>query len=101
MLFLYSWTACSSPFQLLGMITSGYLGDKIGRRPIMYMMLVVCVGGACLESFVATWAGWLGAKIVMLLTVGLIQSAVSTYISEIAPREMRGVALSTFNLFCK
>ncbi|KAJ6014924.1 hypothetical protein N7540_009515 [Penicillium herquei] len=93
------WAAVSSPFQLLGNVASGYLGDFFGRSPVLYLTILTCVAGSCLESFVTNWKGWLGAKIVMGLTTGLMQAGVATYISEIAPRELRGIALSTFNMF--
>ncbi|KAJ5733497.1 hypothetical protein N7493_002283 [Penicillium malachiteum] len=93
------WAAVSSPFQLLGNVASGYLADFFGHRPVLYLTLLTCAAGACLESFVTDWKGWLGAKIVMCLTTGLMQAGVATYISEIAPRELRGIALSTFNMF--
>ncbi|KAJ5707338.1 hypothetical protein N7488_007139 [Penicillium malachiteum] len=73
-----SWAAVSSPFQLLGNIASGYLADLFGRRPVLYLTLLTCVAGACLESFVTDWKGWLGAKIVMCLTTGLMQAGVAT-----------------------
>ncbi|CAK7227991.1 hypothetical protein SEUCBS140593_006763 [Sporothrix eucalyptigena] len=93
------WSAVSSPFQLFGMIFSSVAGDWIGRRPVLYFILLFCVGGAFLESFVKTWTGWLGAKIVMAFATGLMQAGVATYISEVSPRELRGISLSTFNMF--
>ncbi|OJJ51058.1 hypothetical protein ASPZODRAFT_162942 [Penicilliopsis zonata CBS 506.65] len=93
------WSACSSPFQLIGMVASGYVGDIVGRRPVLYSIILISICGALIESFVTTWQGWLGAKIVMLLATGLMQAGVGTYISEVAPRELRGVMLSTFNMF--
>lgn len=38
-----------------------------------------------------------GAKIIMGTATGMMQVAVSTYIAEIAPREIRGISLGLFS----
>lgn len=51
-----------------------------------------------LEVIAKDWRTWLGSKIVIGFATGLMQSTVTTVVTELAPRELRGIALSWFNL---
>jgi len=51
-----------------------------------------------LEVISTDWKMWLGSKIVIGFATGIMQSVVPTYVAEIAPRELRAISLSFFNM---
>jgi SP family sugar:H+ symporter-like MFS transporter len=83
---------------MIGMFGTGSIGDLGGRRCVMYLIILITMVGAVLEATATGWRMWAGAKAVMGFGTGLMQAGVSSYIAEVAPREIRGICLSTFNL---
>jgi MFS family permease len=51
-----------------------------------------------LEVISSDWKMWLGSKIVIGFATGIMQSVVPTYVAEVAPRELRAIYLSFFNM---
>ncbi|KAK4700304.1 hypothetical protein P7C70_g5944, partial [Phenoliferia sp. Uapishka_3] len=91
------WAALFATFQVIGQFTAGAAMDRWGRRSVFYSLIFWTYLGVILEIVVTTWQGWLGAKIVIGFATGLMQSVVPCYVTEIAPREIRGIMLSFFN----
>ncbi|GAA5987219.1 hypothetical protein JCM10908_001864 [Rhodotorula pacifica] len=92
------WAALFATFQVLGLMFGGQFADRFGRRPALYLVLFFTYIGVMLEIIATTWQMWLGSKIVIGFGTGIMQTCVVTYVSEVAPRELRGISLSLFNM---
>lgn len=80
------------------LLLQSYLSDLFGRRFVLFLTIVLTMVGATLEATAPDWKLFAVAKVAMGAATSFMQSGVTTYIGEIAPREMRGVSLSAFNL---
>lgn len=61
--------------------------------------VVVLLGGSIAQITVSDWKGWLGAAMLVRLGVGLAQSILVTYVSELAPFQVRGFLIGAYQLF--
>ncbi len=87
--------------QIIGQFYGGWLSDRFGRRVCLYGVVFWTLTGVMLEVIATTWQTWLGSKIVIGFATGQMQAVVPTYVSEVSPRELRGVMLSFFNIASK
>lgn len=60
--------------------------------------IVILLGGSITEITAFSWQSWLGAAVLVRLGVGLAQSILITYISEIAPFQIRGFMIGAYQL---
>ncbi|GAA5922793.1 hypothetical protein JCM3775_006138 [Rhodotorula graminis] len=95
---LTMWASLFATFQVLGLIAGGWAMDRFGRRPTLYSVIFFTYIGVMLEVIAKDWQTWLGSKIVIGFGTGIMQASVTTAVSEFAPRELRGIALSLFNM---
>jgi MFS family permease len=56
------------------------------------------LAGSIAEITVKDWQGWLGAAIIIRLGVGLAQAILVTYVSELAPFQIRGLIIGSYQL---
>lgn len=89
-----AWNATYNVGMLLGSVGAGWAQDKIGRRMNMAIAIVLAVAGIAVAFTASNSAHYLGSKIVTGFAVGMMQTVTQTYVSEIAPLPMRGIALS-------
>lgn len=89
-----AWNACYNVGMMLGSLGAGWAQDKIGRKLVMAVGVVLSVGGIAVAFTAETSPHFLGSKILSGVAVGMLQTATATYVSEIAPLPMRGIALS-------
>lgn len=61
--------------------------------------IVILLGGSIFEITSFDWKTWLGAAVLVRLGVGLAQSILVTYLSEIAPFQIRGIMIGCYQLF--
>lgn len=88
------WNALFNVSQLLGSISAGFVQDRLGRRAIFLVAAVLASCGIAIAYTSNTPAHFLGAKIVVGIAAGQLLTATQTYVSEISPAPMRGIALS-------
>ena len=50
------------------------------------------------ESFASRWDHWLVAKLLSGMGVGMLQSTMPVYLSEIAPTQLRGFYINAYSL---
>lgn len=50
------------------------------------------------ESFATTWQHWLVAKLLSGMGVGMLQSTLPMYLTEIAPSQLRGFFVNAYSL---
>ncbi|MBU1111168.1 MAG: MFS transporter [archaeon] len=80
-------------------VPAGFLSDRIGRRKVLMLgygsFILVCLGFIFFDKF---WH-----FIIMFLLYGLMYALVNSteraYVSDLAPRNIRGTALGTYYLF--
>jgi MFS transporter, SP family, general alpha glucoside:H+ symporter len=61
--------------------------------------IVVLLGGSIAEITASGWRSWLGAAVLVRMGVGLAQSILITYISELSPFQIRGFMIGAYQLF--
>lgn len=89
-----AWNATYNVGMMIGSLVAGILQDKVGRKIVMALSVVLATCGIAVAFTADTSAHFLGSKIVTGIAVGMLQTATATYVSEIAPLPMRGIALS-------
>src|ERR1700754_2181376 len=78
-----AWSICSLTFD----------------RPAMMGAIVVLLGGSIAEITASGWKSWLGAAVLVRCGVGLAQSILITYVSELTPFQIRGFMIGAYQLF--
>ena len=80
--------------QLFGALSAGYVQDKLGRRLVFLFGIIIVSCGIAMAYLAETPAQFMGAKIISGFAVGAFQATSQTYVSEITPLPLRGIALS-------
>lgn len=60
---------------------------------------MVLLAGSIFEITSHNWQTWLGAAVLVRLGVGLAQSILITYVSELTPFQIRGFMIGAYQLF--
>jgi SP family general alpha glucoside:H+ symporter-like MFS transporter len=92
------WNAMFNIMTMIGSFSSGQLQDLMGRRFGFGVASIVAIAGIAVNFIAATPGVFLAGKMVTGLAIGLILSGAQTYVSEITPLPMRGIALSTYTI---
>ena len=86
-----------------GALASFWVSDKLGRRTALIIADIIFLFGSLLQvcSGINTRSLSLlyAARVIGGFGVGLISAVVPTYISENAPKEIRGRCIGTMQLF--
>ncbi|OQV00276.1 hypothetical protein CLAIMM_05794 [Cladophialophora immunda] len=93
------WQGFAEMSKTLGMFTGGYFANRFGRKPAMLGAIVVLLGGSIAEVTASGWRSWLGAAVLVRTGVGLAQSILITYVSELSPFQIRGLMIGAYQLF--
>jgi SP family general alpha glucoside:H+ symporter-like MFS transporter len=88
------WNAMFNVMTIIGSIAAGPIQDRFGRRAIFLAIIVVSSAGIAVSFIAETPAQYLGGKILTGFALGTSMVGTQTYVSEIAPLPVRGVALS-------
>ncbi|KAG5660827.1 hypothetical protein KAF25_002470 [Fusarium avenaceum] len=92
------WQGFAEMSKTLGMFTGGFFADRIGRKKALCVAIVVLLGGSIAEITASDWKSWLGAAVLVRLGVGLAQSILVTYVSELTPFQIRGIMIGAYQL---
>ncbi|KAH6950958.1 general substrate transporter [Fusarium avenaceum] len=90
------WSSLYNVTTMLGSVSAGYLQDRFGRRSVFLASSIIAAAGIALTFVSKTPAEFLGGKMTSGFAMGLILAGTQTWVSEIAPLPMRGIALSTY-----
>ncbi|HEX5509400.1 MAG TPA: MFS transporter [Pseudolabrys sp.] len=74
---------------LIAMVLFGRISDQIGRRPVLYLSIVLSAVAAIVFIFTFNTATLLAARIVSGLGAGLTATACTAWIAELPPKEER------------
>ncbi|RSL59605.1 hypothetical protein CEP51_013891 [Fusarium floridanum] len=90
------WTIMQYVAAIISAITAGVIIDMFGRRTGFLTTVALTIIGTLIELFSPDWKVWIAAKLVMGAAMGFMQGTVQTYVSELAPVQIRGFMLSLF-----
>ncbi|EJU00514.1 general substrate transporter [Dacryopinax primogenitus] len=79
-----------------GAISAGYFADAMGRRYTIIMACGVFTLGVIIQMAAANVSTLAGGRFVAGLGVGIISATVILYMSEIAPKKIRGALVSGY-----
>ncbi|KAK6844158.1 hypothetical protein PG995_014268 [Apiospora arundinis] len=88
------WNAIFNVMIIAGSIAAGPIQDWFGRRAIFLTCILTASAGITVAFVSETPAQFLGGKILSGFALGAMTVGTQTYVSEIAPLPMRGIALS-------
>lgn len=83
---------------LVGSLVAGYLGDKYGRKTMMFLTALHFILSALICSITQQFGLFVFARIIGGLAVGASSVIVPTYITEIAPAQRRGTLVSFYQM---
>ncbi|KAJ3031546.1 hypothetical protein HDV00_008248 [Rhizophlyctis rosea] len=82
----------------LGAIASGWAGDRFGRKFAMIYSTMVFAVGVAIQTGAATVPVLTFGRVIAGMGVGLLSDLVPLYHSEVAPKEIRGSLVATYQL---
>ncbi|KAK9327392.1 general substrate transporter [Lipomyces starkeyi] len=97
-----SWQSAISGAPLASWVTGAlmavWIADQIGRKPTLFCALTITLAGATLEFVSTTIQIFFAGKFLNGFGIGFIQSVGVTYIAEISPMTIRGIATGASNI---
>ncbi|EHY54611.1 hexose transporter hxt5 [Exophiala dermatitidis] len=85
---------------LIGALIAAPIADAIGRRlSVTFWCIIFCVGNIVMISADHHWYQVMMGRWVAGLSIGGLSLLVPMYMSETAPRHIRGALISTYQLF--
>ncbi|KAJ5560572.1 hypothetical protein N7513_002971 [Penicillium frequentans] len=97
--YVSAWGGIQSAGQTIGQILLQYVTEAYGRKIALYLIWVDLVISVFIESFATQWQHWLVAKLFSGMGVGMLQSTLPLYLSEIAPTQLRGFYINAYSLW--
>jgi MFS transporter, SP family, general alpha glucoside:H+ symporter len=90
------WNALAQICTMIGASIAGPFQDFAGRRASFVAAALISAAGVAVVYTATTPSVFLAGKMVNGIALGMCQTTGQTYVSEIAPLQMRGMALSIF-----
>ncbi|MFE3021533.1 MFS transporter [Streptomyces sp. NPDC059256] len=76
---------------MIGALTAGLVGDKIGRRPVMMYALALYCGATAVAAFAPNWQFFFGARVVAGIGAGAEAAIIPAFMAEFVPSRVRGL----------
>ncbi|KAK9233908.1 general substrate transporter [Lipomyces kononenkoae] len=92
-------TSILSAGTFFGSLMAGDLADYVGRRPTIIAGCIVLIVGVGLQTASANFGLLFAGRLVAGFGVGYVSAIIILYMSEIAPRKVRGAIVSGYQ-FC-
>lgn len=92
------WNAIPQLTTGLGAWFSGPISDRYGRRWSLFIAGVLSIIGVAIVYTASTPAVFLVGKMINSIGLGAALAAGQTYVSEITPRKIRGIALAVYTV---
>lgn len=90
------WNAMGQIGTMLGAVAIGFIADRFGRRACFAISAIFSAAGIAVLYICSTPGVFLAGKTINALSLGMAISVGQTYIAEITPVAMRGIALSGY-----
>ncbi|KAB8218924.1 general substrate transporter [Aspergillus novoparasiticus] len=97
--YVSAWSGLQSSGQAVGQVMLQYVTESYGRKMAFYIIWVIFVVSIFIESFATRWDHWLVAKLFSGMGVGMLQSTLPVYLSEIAPTQLRGFFINAYSFW--
>jgi MFS family permease len=96
---LSMWSTVGLSCTVGGLIVSGYIGDRFGRKAALWIMTVFMLVSGVLSVTAKDIPTWTARAALGGLAQGALQSSAIPYLSEIAPTKIRGMCLNLYVFF--
>ena len=83
-------TASMAGGSFLGSVLTGMLTDKFGRRPVIQLASIVWMIGCAIQTASQNIGMLIAGRVIAGVGIGFASSSVPIYISELAPKRIRG-----------
>ncbi|KAF5693656.1 putative maltose permease [Fusarium denticulatum] len=97
--YISAWGGIQSAGQTIGQVLLQYATERLGRKAAMMIIWVVLTASVLAESFATHWQHWLVAKLFSGMGVGMLQSTMPLYLSEISPTQLRGFFINAYSFW--
>ncbi|ENH62787.1 Putative glucose transporter HXT5 [Fusarium oxysporum f. sp. cubense race 1] len=97
--YISAWGGIQSAGQTIGQVLLQYATERLGRKAAMMIIWVVLTASVFAESFATHWQHWLVAKLFSGMGVGMLQSTMPLYLSEISPTQLRGFFINAYSFW--
>ncbi len=84
---------------LIGTLITGPLADRFGRRMMIAAASIIFIGGVMCILLAHSFVTMLCARLLLGVGVGVVAVAVPLYVTEMVPKESRGLYVTFFQLF--
>ncbi len=75
---------------LFGATTAGMMADRFGRKPLLLISAIIFLVSAYATGAFNVYAGFLAARFIGGIAIGLASALSPMYIAEVAPTQIRG-----------
>ena len=82
----------------IGAVGAGWLSWRMGRRYSLGLAAIMFIAGSLWSGFAPNPAHLIAARLLLGLAVGVASFTAPLYLSEIAPRHVRGAMISAYQL---
>ncbi|KAJ4328834.1 hypothetical protein N0V84_000621 [Fusarium piperis] len=97
--YISAWGGIQSAGQTVGQVLLQYATDGLGRKPALLIIWVTLAASIFTETFATAWDHWLVAKLLSGMGVGMLQSTMPLYLSEISPTQLRGFFINAYTFW--
>ncbi|CEJ59439.1 Putative D-isomer specific 2-hydroxyacid dehydrogenase [Penicillium brasilianum] len=97
--YVSAWSGIQSAGQTVGQILLQYATERFGRKIALYIIWADLVVSIFIETFATRWDHWLVAKLFSGMGVGMLQSTLPLYLSELAPTQLRGFYINAYSFW--
>lgn len=94
-----NWNLLSLVGLIAGVAIGGFIGDRYGRKPALYLVLLLTSTGVVLSVAGQNTEAWSARAFIGGMGVGCMQASLIPYLTEIAPSRIRGFCTTTYVLF--
>ncbi|KAF3762109.1 general substrate transporter, partial [Cryphonectria parasitica EP155] len=92
-----AWTACSTAGEILGVLVSGHIMDRIGRKHTILIGSLFTAIGVAMQVASHEWKLFLGGRLVNGVGFGIVYVIAPVWIGENVRPELRGLFLCIMN----
>ncbi|KAF2077607.1 hypothetical protein CYY_001070 [Polysphondylium violaceum] len=83
---------------LLGSVSSGFIADKIGRKPVIFFTAIATIGGSIGSAVATNVATICVLRLILGLGVGCASSVCPLMVAETTPQEKKGIYGAFFQI---
>lgn len=82
----------------ISILVTGYLADRFGRKRMMWVAIIAFLIGVALLATAHNYSLLLAGRLIQGIGVGIITIIIPLYLSEVAPKHLRGRGVCSFQV---